>query len=88
VARRTTWLIDLGDGTWAVCCMACRMALFRGPKAGADRAAARHSCEPVIPLDRRRRPAYPTTHTGPVWRREPGPHPWTDAPPTTNRPLP
>ena len=41
MARRTTWLIDMGDGTWAVSCMACRIALFRGPKAGADRAAAR-----------------------------------------------
>jgi hypothetical protein len=39
MARRTTWLIDMGDGTWAVCCMACRIALYRGPKAGADRAA-------------------------------------------------
>jgi hypothetical protein len=57
MARRTTWLIDMGDGTWAVCCMACRIALFRGSKAGADRAANGHSCEPVIPLSRRRRPA-------------------------------
>jgi len=58
VARRTTWLIDMGDGTWAVCCMACRIALYRGSKAGADRAADRHSCEPVLPLGRRhRRPA-------------------------------
>jgi hypothetical protein len=39
MARRMTWLIDMGDGTWAVCCMACRIALYRGPKAGADRAA-------------------------------------------------
>jgi hypothetical protein len=37
VARRTTWLIDMGDGTWAVSCMACRIALYRGSKAGADR---------------------------------------------------
>jgi len=57
VARRTTWLIDLGDGTWAVCCMACRLALYRGPRAGADRAADRHYCEPVVPLGRRRRSA-------------------------------
>jgi hypothetical protein len=54
VARRTTWLIDMGDGTWAVCCMACRLALYRGPKPGADRAAAGHYCEPVLPLGRRR----------------------------------
>ena len=56
MARRPIWLIDLGDGTWAVSCMACRIALYRGPKAGADRAAANHCCEPVIPLGRRRRP--------------------------------
>jgi hypothetical protein len=57
VARRTTWLIDMGDGTWSVCCMACRIALYRGAKAGADRAAHNHSCEPVVPLGRRRRSA-------------------------------
>ena len=54
MARRTTWLIDMGDGTWAVCCMACRIALYRGRKAGADRAFRGHRCEPVIPLGRRR----------------------------------
>jgi hypothetical protein len=54
VARRTTWLIDMGDGTWSVCCMACRIAIYRGSKAGADRAANRHYCEPVLPLGRRR----------------------------------
>ena len=58
MARRTTWLIDMSDGTWAVCCMACRIALYRGGKSGADRAARGHSCEPVVPLGRRhRRPA-------------------------------
>jgi hypothetical protein len=57
MAHRNLWLIDMGDGTWAACCVACRVALFRGPKAGADRAADRHHCEPVLPLGRRRRPA-------------------------------
>jgi hypothetical protein len=57
VARRTTWLIDLGDGTWAVTCMACRIALYRGSKAGANRAAVAHYCESVLPLGRRRRSA-------------------------------
>ena len=57
MARRPIWLIDLGDGTWAVSCMACRIALYRGHKAGADRAARGHCCEPVIPLGHRRRPA-------------------------------
>jgi hypothetical protein len=41
-----------------VSCMACRIAIYRGPKAGADYAARTHSCEPVVPLGRRhRRPA-------------------------------
>ena len=54
MTRRTTWLIDMGDGTWSVCCMACRIALYRGSKAGANRAAHNHYCEPVVPLGRRR----------------------------------
>jgi hypothetical protein len=54
MTRRTTWLIDMGDGTWSVCCMACRIAIYRGSKGGADRAAAAHYCEPVLPLSRRR----------------------------------
>ena len=57
MANRNLWQIDMGDGTWAVCCMACRIALYRGPKAGADRTAHTHSCEPVVPLGRRHRPA-------------------------------
>ena len=36
MARGSTWQIDMGDGTWAVCCMACRLALYRGPKPVAD----------------------------------------------------
>ena len=74
MARRTTWLIDMGDGTWSVCCMACRLALYRGSKAGADRAAAQ-------PLLRTRRPPRPPAPVGltrgppraPVRRRDPGP---------------
>jgi hypothetical protein len=57
MARRPIWLIDMGDGTWAVSCMACRIALYRGGKAGAERTARAHFCEPVVPLGRRRRPA-------------------------------
>jgi hypothetical protein len=60
MARRSLWQIDMGDGTWAVCCMACRLALFRGDKPTADRVFAGHRCEPVVPLPRprrRRRPA-------------------------------
>jgi hypothetical protein len=46
----TLWQIDLGDGTWAVCCLACRLPLYRGPKPQADRVFDSHVCEPVIPL--------------------------------------
>jgi hypothetical protein len=56
---RSLWQIDMGDGTWAVCCMACRLALYRGPKVGADRAARGHACEPVVPLGRRQRRGRP-----------------------------
>jgi hypothetical protein len=59
MARGSTWQIDMGDGTWAVCCMACRLALYRGDKRTADRVFAGHRCEPVLPLGRQRgrRPA-------------------------------
>ena len=57
MAHRNIWLIDMGDGTWAVCCMACRLALYRGPRRPANRIFASHRCEPVIPLGRRPRPA-------------------------------
>ena len=52
MAHRNLWLIDMGDGTWAVCCLACRRALYRGAKPVADRVFASHRCEPVIPLSR------------------------------------
>jgi hypothetical protein len=55
MARGSTWQIDMGDGTWAVCCTACRLALYRGDKRTADRVFAGHRCEPVLPLGRRRR---------------------------------
>jgi hypothetical protein len=55
MARGSTWLIDMGDGTWAVCCMACHLALYRGDKRTADRVFTGHRCEPVLPLGRRRR---------------------------------
>jgi hypothetical protein len=57
MAHRNLRLIDMGDGTWAVCCMACRRALFRGPTPVADRVFASHRCEPVLPLSRPRRGA-------------------------------
>jgi hypothetical protein len=59
MARGSTWQIDMGDGTWAVCCLACRLALYRGDKGTADRVFAGHRCEPVLPLSRRRRHRRP-----------------------------
>jgi hypothetical protein len=55
MARGSLWQINMGDGTWAVCCMACRLPLYRGDKRTADRVFAGHRCEPVVPLGRRRR---------------------------------
>ena len=55
MARGSLWQINMGDGTWAVCCTACRLPLYRGDKRTADRVFAGHRCEPVIPLGRRRR---------------------------------
>ena len=56
MAHRNLWLIDMGDGTWAVCCMACRLRpVPRRPSPIADRVFASHRCEPVIPLSRPRR---------------------------------
>jgi hypothetical protein len=53
--HRMLWLVDMGDGSLAVCCLACRLALYRGPKAHAERAFRLHRCEPVVPLGCRRR---------------------------------
>ena len=33
MAHRNLWLIDMGDGTWAVCCMACRLRPVPRPQA-------------------------------------------------------
>ena len=46
----TLWQVDMGDGTWAVCCLACRLPLSRGAKPTADRVFDSHVCEPVVPL--------------------------------------
>jgi hypothetical protein len=42
--RRSIWSIDMGDGVWSVCCMACRLPLFRGGKRAAERVARAHRC--------------------------------------------
>jgi hypothetical protein len=47
--NRNLWLIDMGDGTWAVCCLACRLALYRGPKRTANQVFTGHRCEPSSP---------------------------------------
>jgi hypothetical protein len=49
------WQVDMGDGSWAVCCTVCRLAIYRGPKPQANRIFRGHACEPVVPLGRRRR---------------------------------
>jgi hypothetical protein len=46
----TVWQPDMGDGTWAVCCLACQLPLYRGPKPIADRVFGTHACEPIVPL--------------------------------------
>ena len=46
----TLWQVDMGDGTWAVCCLACRLPRYRGAKPTADRVFDSHVCEPVAPL--------------------------------------
>jgi hypothetical protein len=49
----TLWQVDMGDGTWAVCCLTCRLPLYRGPKPIADQAFDTHVCEPIVPLTTR-----------------------------------
>ena len=49
MAHRNLWLIDLGDGTWAVCCMAYRRALYRGAKPVADRVSPATAANPSSP---------------------------------------
>jgi hypothetical protein len=46
----TLWQVDMGDGTWAVSCLACQQPLYRGSKAEADRVFDSHTCEPIVPL--------------------------------------
>jgi len=46
----TLWQVDLGDGTWAVCCLTRQASLYRGAKPGAVRVSETHACEPVVPL--------------------------------------
>jgi hypothetical protein len=46
----TLWQVDMGDGTWAVSCLACQQLLYRGAKAEADRVFDSHTCEPIVPL--------------------------------------
>ena len=85
MAHRNLWLIDMGDGTWAVCCMACRLRPVPRPQAR-RRPGARQ------PPLRTRPPPQPTpptpiglaaAHRAPVGGASPDP-PWTDAPPTAN----
>ena len=45
----TLWQVNLGDGSWAVCCRSCELT-FRGPKPDAELLFTSHRCEPVVPL--------------------------------------
>lgn len=46
------WQIDMGDGTWSVCCLACRRPLYRGDKQIADQMFDSHLCAPTREGDR------------------------------------
>jgi hypothetical protein len=50
---RPTWMIDMGDGTWAVSCSRCQLSLYRGALRHANRVFRRHRCEPVVLVGRR-----------------------------------
>ena len=41
------WQVNMGDGSWSVCCLVCQRTLFRGAKARADQVFDTHLCEPV-----------------------------------------
>jgi hypothetical protein len=54
MAHRNLWQIDMGDGTWAVCCLACRRAVPRGqarrrPSVGQPPLRTRHPPQPTPP---------------------------------------
>jgi hypothetical protein len=57
VLHATLRQVDLGDGTWAVCCLTCQLPLYQGSKPVADLVFDTHLCEPVVPLTT----ASPTT---------------------------
>jgi hypothetical protein len=50
---RLTWLVDMGDGTWAVSCSRCELFLFRGALRHANRVYREHSCPSAIVAARR-----------------------------------
>jgi hypothetical protein len=39
------WQVNMGDGTWSVCCMTCRLPLYRGDKTTADQIFDGHICQ-------------------------------------------
>ena len=83
MTRRTTWLIDMGDGTWAVCCMACRIALYRGPRPAPSAPPTATTANPSSPSAGAGRPDH-VAHPGPRCGGAIPDPPWTDAPPTAN----
>jgi hypothetical protein len=42
--QRRIWSINMGGGTWAVCCLWCQKSLGRGSVRWARKAAATHLC--------------------------------------------
>jgi hypothetical protein len=50
---RPTWMVAMGDGTWAVSCSRCQLPLYRGAEQHAKRVYREHRCEPVVLLGRR-----------------------------------
>jgi hypothetical protein len=52
---RPTWMLDMGDGTWAVSCSRCQCSLYHGhSQRHANRVFNNHRCEPAVVAGRRR----------------------------------
>ena len=49
ISDASLWEINMGDGSWTVCCLVCQRTLFRGAKARADQVFDTHLCPPIQP---------------------------------------
>jgi hypothetical protein len=63
MTHRNLWLIDMGDGTWAVCCLACHLARTAAPNAPPT------GCSPATAAN----PSSPSAAAGGRARRQPEP---------------